>query len=327
MPLRDKNILVTGATGFIGSRLAYRLLREEGAIVTGIGRDLDKVPFLRQAGATLRRLDLTEPAALPEILRGQEILFHLAVAPSFNDPETLQRVNITATANLVRVAAEAGLSRFVHVSSMAAYGPPDGRPMTEDRPVSTQQRSPYGQSKALGEIQAVKLARELGLALTIIRPGMVIGPEGRSWTMELVKLVKKRVPVILGDGTGFAQPVYFDNLIDGLILAAARAEAAGEAFNFVDCSIPWRDFFAYYGKMCGRKPLRIPAWLAKIVLTLVGPSIGRREPPDDLLAFYNSRSIYPQEKAERLLGHRSKVSLDEAMKNIEIRLREAGHIN
>lgn len=76
--LSHKHILVTGATGFIGGRLAQRLAQEEGAIVTGTGRNLSKVPFLAASGVTLQAVDLLDEAGMKGVLAGQEIVFHVA---------------------------------------------------------------------------------------------------------------------------------------------------------------------------------------------------------------------------------------------------------
>jgi nucleoside-diphosphate-sugar epimerase len=155
---------------------------------------------------------------------------------------------------------------------------------------------------------------------------MVFGPRGRTWTINLFKLVKRGLPVILGDGNGHAQPIYVDNLVDGLILAATRPEAAGEAFNFVDQALPWREFLGYYGAMCGRQPRRLPLGLARIILSLVKPFIGRAEPTEALLSYYTNRSVYPSAKAGQLLGYRPRIDISQGMTLTEAWLRDEGYL-
>lgn len=327
MPLTGKNILVTGATGFIGGRLAQRLA-QDGAIVTGTGRNLAAVPFLREAGVTLQPADITDTTALRQLLAGQDVIFHLAAAMGRSDEAASRRINVAATADLVRLAAEAGVRRFIHTSSIAVYGPPTSPLIAEDHPLDLQQAAPYGRTKAEGEQTARKVAAETGLELVVIRPGMVYGPRGPGWTVNMVRLLQRGFPVIMGDGSGHAQPVYVDNLIDGLILAAdpQRTGIAGEAFNFVDRPLPWRDFFGYYGRMSGRKPRRLPLWLARVGLGLYKRVSGRLESTDSLLAYYTSKAVYPIDKAERLLGYRPRLSLDEGMQRTEAWLHEAGYL-
>ncbi len=326
MVLRGKKILVTGATGFIGSRLAERLVLEHEATVTGVGRKLDRVPWLNDVGVKLRLAELTDANALRDVVLGQELIFNLAAAtgPDARDPDLCQRVNVTMVENLIHEAVEAGVGRTIHVSTMAVYGPPDRLTMSEEHDLETERGGPYGRSKAKGEIIAAKLGAQLGHDVVVIRPGQVFGPRGRSWTLNMIALVKKRIPVLLGGGEGHAHPVFVDNLIDGLILAATHPDAQGEAFNLVDQPLPWKEFFGYYGRMSGRKPWGVPMWMAKTVLNYYVRFSGRTEPPDDLLKFYTNRSIYPISKARTMLAYEPKIDLNEGMKRTEVWLREAG---
>ncbi len=324
--LNNKRVLVTGATGFIGRRLAERLAKETGATVTGVGRQLEKVAHLRDLGVHLIHLDLRDEDGLPGLLEDQDIVFHLAAASSAYDLETCYEINVRVTEHLVREASAAGVTRFVHVSSITAYGSAFWEIMHEERPLATDQPSAYGRTKAIGERQAMEIAGELGIKVTVIRPGMVFGPHGRSWTLNLFNLVKKGVPVLFGGGHGHAHPIFVDNLIDGMLLGASRPQAVGEAFNFFDGPLPWRDFFGYYGAMCGRTPRSLPLWMAKPVITLVKPFIGRSEPTEVVYRFYTNRSVYPIDKAERLLGYSPRFSIPQGMSITEAWLADAGHL-
>jgi len=144
--------------------------------------------------------------------------------------------------------------------------------------------------------------------------------------LRFFKLVKRGVPVILGDGTGHAQPVYIDNLLDGMILAGTWPEAVGQSFNFVDRPLPWKELFAYYGAMCGRKPRRLPLWLFRGIAAFFLPFLGRTESIDDILTFYTAQTFYPTSKAERLLGYSPRETLEEGMRVTEEWLREEGYL-
>lgn len=326
--LEGKKVLVTGATGFIGGRLAERLALEEGAIVTGTGRKLEAVPHLAKAGITLQKADLLDEDAMRQAMQGQEIVFHVAAwLGRHGGEQRAYALNVAATALAVRLAAEAGVKRFVQVSSIATYGhPPRVLHVTEDQPLDTEQEVIYGRTKALGEIRAFELGKELDIEVTAVRPGLVYGPRAESWTINMLKLVCKGLPVIFGDGTGHAYPIFIDNLVDGMLLTAVRLEAAGEAYNMCDPVVTFNEWFSFYGQMCGKKPRRIPFWAAHILIVVnqllnLGLPLNRPR-----LRMYGLKAQFPATKAQEQLGFVSRVSIEEGMKITENWLREAGYL-
>lgn len=328
--LKGKRILVTGATGFIGGRLAQRLAGEEGAMVTGTGRSLDKVPFLKEAGVTLLPADLRDEAALRTAVAGQEIVFHTAAwvggGRMKDDLAAATALNVTATETLVRLAQAAGAARLVLVSSIAAYGRPAKTDIDETTPLDTTQPDVYGRTKALGDNRVREVAAEVGLDVVVARPAMVYGPRSMGWTVGLLKLVQRETPVLFGDGAGHAWPVYIDNLIDGLLLTAVHHAAAGEAFNFCDQAVTWRVFFEYYGRMCGKRPRRLPLWMASLLAGVNGLFKLGLPLNQQRLKFLTSQAVYPTDKAQTRLGYRARVSLDEGMAAAESWLHAQGYL-
>lgn len=326
--LRNKRVLVTGATGFIGSRLSQRLAVEHNGHVTGVGRRVDAVTYLADHGANLQRAHLLDFAAMRCLLDGHDILFHVAawLGPRHGDPENAWALNAYATEQLVRIAAQCGVSRVVLVSSIAVYGPPRHPIMHENIKIETQQHSVYGRTKAEGETRARAAAAENNIALTIARPGVVYGPGSVSLSQRVLRFLRLGVPVIFGQGEGHAHPVYIDNLIDGLVLCATHPAAPANAFNFVDRSVPWRDWFGYFAAMCGRTPRRLPLPIARVALRVaehlpIGLSIDR-----DLYSYYTNRAVYPVEKARDLLGYEPRIGLPAGMARTEEWLSAEGHL-
>jgi nucleoside-diphosphate-sugar epimerase len=103
--LSGKSILVTGATGFVGSRLAELLATKEKAEVTGIGRTLDRVSHLKKKGVTLEAVDILDTEALKRVVEGKDFIYH-AAAVLDADPDTAQSVNVDATEHLVRLVGQ-----------------------------------------------------------------------------------------------------------------------------------------------------------------------------------------------------------------------------
>lgn len=326
--LRNKHILVTGATGFIGGRLAQRLATEEGAVVTGTGRSLAKASFLQASGVQLVQADLMDTEKMARLVMGQDVIFHVAAWMGRRGyaPELAYTLNVTATESLIRQAAAAGVRRFVLVSSITAYEFPTTRMIGEDTPLDPEQPEVYGRTKAIGEQRATMLASKFNIELAIVRPALVYGPRAHSWTVSMVQLVQKGVPVIFGDGSGTAYPVFIDNLVDGMLLTAVHPAAAGEAFNFSDPAIPMREFFGYYGNMCNRRPRRLPLWAANILLALNKTFKLNLPINKDRLLRLALKIEYPTTKAEKLLGYKMRVPIPEGMQRTEAWLREEGII-
>jgi len=323
--LRDLSVLVTGASGFIGGRLTERLLREDGARVVGTGRRFAN-ETARQ-GAELVRADLRDAATRVSLCAGKQIVFHLAAwAGQGNDATEAHAVNVEATQALAEAAARAGVQRFVLVSTAAAYGLPDTDDVDELVPLATDQGDLYGRTKALGEQAALEVAKRTGLPLTIVRPAMVYGPGSKTWTVGMLRLLQKGVPMLFGDGSGHAFPVFIDDVLDMLRLVATHPQAPGEAFNASGPSVTWAQFLGYYARMSGRHLRRLPMPVARVLvqanklLHLGLPLTVER------LQYVSRRLKFPTVKAERILGWRQLVALDAGMQRSEEWLRQSGFL-
>jgi nucleoside-diphosphate-sugar epimerase len=276
----------------------------------------------------IARADVTDTLAMQRLCEGKAYVFHLAawVMRGRGRENDAYAVNVDATRKLAEIAARAGVKRFVLASSVAAYGLPATNDIDESVPVDTTQKDLYGRTKAFGEEALREVSNCTGLSIAIVRPAMVHGPRSSGWTIGMLRLVQKGVPVLFGDKPGNAYPVYIDDVVDALMLAAIRPEASGEAFNVSDASVDWATFFGHYGRMCGKKPRRIPMSLAKVIaraneLFKLGIPL-----TVDRLNIYVRPLRYPTAKAERLLGWKVRVPLDEGMRRSEAWLREAGFL-
>jgi nucleoside-diphosphate-sugar epimerase len=320
--LRGKTILVTGATGFIGSRLAHRLAHDEGATVIGTGRSLDKAAHLKPQ-VRLEQADLGDRASHRALLDGVDVVVHAAAwLPRAGDPESEGvRLNVEGTRALYEDAATAGVRRFVHVSTIAAYGLPQTDRIGEDHPLDARQSNPYGRTKAQGELALLEVD---GPPLAIVRPAMVYGPGSDGWTKNMAHLVRSGTPVIFGKGTGLAFPIYVDNLVD-LLVRATASDATG-AFNASDGSIDWRGFFAYVERWTGKTARRLPLPLAYALAQAnvwfkLGLPVDR-----DRISMTQRPLVYATDRAEQELGWRPRIGLDVGMEASEAWLREIGFL-
>lgn len=160
-------------------------------------------------------------------------------------------MNVQGTEHVLRAARERGVGRVVHVSTLSVYGQtPDGR-LDEQAP---RQRSDevYADSKREAEDLVFEHARRHGLSVSVVQPTVVYGPGAPAWTCGPIQKLSRGKMILVDNGEGFCNAVYVDDVIQAMILAAVRKEAAGEAF-LVSARRPvtWKDFFGSYEKMIG----------------------------------------------------------------------------
>lgn len=326
--LAGAEVLVTGATGFIGGHLAGRLAAEAGARVTGAGRRVEEARWLEDAGVRLRRADLLDRELTRELVAGQEVVFHVA-GWLYGDTSQARPVNVEATADLVRAAAGEGVERFVHVSTLGVYArpsDPDQLPIEESHPLDPDSGGAYERTKAEGELEARRIAEARGLDLTVARPGMVFGPRSETWTLGMYRAVCSGRPVLIGDGEGHFHPLYVDDLTDALLLCATEPAARGEAYNFCEDPVTFREYLSEYGELCGREPESMAPWLARL-MALAGRLPFVDVPVDETwIALATNRARFSTEKARRELGWRPRVGYRAGLERTRDWLRARNHV-
>ena len=224
-------ILVTGASGFVGRALCAEL-RRRGVAALGAVRN-DAASGEVAIGALGPGNDWNAALA------GREAVIHLAARVHVMDEHdtdpllAYREVNVDATINLARQAARAGVKRFVFVSSVKVNGEATaGTPFcAADVP---QPRDPYGQSKLEAELALRALEKETGLEVVIVRPPLVYGPGVKANFLNLMKLVRRGLPLPLASVRNRRSMVALDNLVDLLIVCARDGRAAGGTFMVSD---------------------------------------------------------------------------------------------
>lgn len=321
-------VLVTGAGGFIGSRLVEQLI-DAGAQVKVLLRSGIQFERFEHLGCRPLRGDITLPETLPPAVEGCQLVFHCAFGGG--DLEESRRVNVEGTLNLLRAAKASGTRRVVHVSSVAVHGTRLPAVVHESQPYVTD-GSPYEVSKAEGERAALGFGGENGLEVVVIRPTLVYGPGSQTWTLKLVQRVKYDRVILVAGGTGITNVVYVDDVTWAMMLAAVAPGVAGEAFFISGAGIvTWHEFLGRYAQMCGKPlPPSLPLWLAKLEFQrgLWGYRLIRRPmriTPFDLQA-HVQRAVFSIEKAQRVLGYKPQVSLNEGMRRTEEWLHRAGYL-
>ena len=247
--LKGKNVLVTGASGFIGGRLVEKLVLEEGANVRAAVRTfknaarLSRLPAERVDLRPFNMADRNAGGAIDAMVEGCDAVFHLA-----RDPRS-HKANEEGARLIGAACLRAGVRRLVHVSSMSVYMPLPDAPLTEASPLGQHPR----EDKLAAEREVLRMIREEGLPATIIQPTIVYGPFSREWTDRPADMLIDGVLVLPAPGDGICNAVYVHDLVRALILAAERDEAVGETFLISGPEHPtWLDFYRAYERALGR---------------------------------------------------------------------------
>jgi len=262
--LNGAKILVTGASGFIGYRLAEVLAQKEKATVVGAGRDLTKAEKLKEYGVDLVSPDLNNADDLKQVLADVDFIFHCAGALG-GDDESAKKINIDATGEVIKAAAAAKVKRVIHVSTVGVYDMKDKDNVDEDTELALDHPSRYPRTKARGEKLAFEEGKKHNMEVVSIRPSMVYGPGDGVWTTMMYGNVSKGNPVYLGDGSYNFNPVYLDDVVNLMIKAAITPKAAGESFNASAAITTWQNFMNYYGELAGKSPKGVPLFMAKMM--------------------------------------------------------------
>jgi len=312
-----ERVLVTGATGFIGSHLVDELLGKRYE-VSALIRDGSDLRWLQGKRVEFIYGDLMGKGELPS-LNGFTHIFHLGGATKALRRRDFYRINQEGTARLIDTARNIrGLKRFVYLSSQAAAGPsPEERPQTEeDLPCPV---SPYGESKLRGE-EAVLGARDK-FHVTILRPCAVYGPRD-SYMLELFKRISKGYIPSMGKGPMYFSFCYVEDLVQALLLSVQQDHSSGEVFFISDGERYSLDFFAdvVASTLCVKlHKIHIPVWAAWFYATAADAwGLVRRRP-----AFFH-RSKYAEaiqrnwvcdiDKAKKKLGFRPSFRLEAGVK-------------
>jgi dihydroflavonol-4-reductase len=316
--------LVTGATGFVGSAVARRLLR-----------DGHRVRVLARAGSDRRNLqgldvevvegDLTKPSTLLPACEGCDALFHVAAdyrlwAP---DPSELYRSNVDGTRAILEAAKRVGVPRIVYTSSVATLGiPKDGTPGSETTPVSVDDMiGHYKRSKFLAEEEARKFAAD-GLPIVIVNPSTPIGPYDikPTPTGRVVRdAMAGKVPAYVDTGLNI---VHVDDVAEGHWLAFERG-VVGERYVLGGFDMSLREVLTEIADIAGRSPpkIRLPhavvmpiAYVSEAWARLTGMNpIATVEE----VRMSKKRMFFTSEKARRELGYTARparLALEDAVR-------------
>lgn len=323
--MTPRAVFVTGALGFIGWAVADRY-RAAGAEVRGVDVRADP------AGGVVAG-DIAEPGLWQEHATGCDLVVHTAwVVSNVAGASHAWDVNVRGTRHVLDAAAAGGATRFVHFSSAAVYGHVRPDPVDERRPVRPTGAT-YGDTKIAAEQVVLQAHAAREVMATILRPGDVYGPGSRPWTVLPIEMLHRHQVLLPARGRGTFNPVFVDDLVDAVLLAASAEDGAGQVFNVTaGTAVDTREFFGHYARMLAIAPAPVaPTSVAMVVAELLGRASRALGRPSEasaatvrMLAGQGAVSI---EKARRVLGYEPRVGLVEGMRRTEAWLRAEGMLD
>ena len=299
-------IAVTGYTGFIGSRLITALKEN---LLVGIGRE--KSDLLHR----WHRYDLLGRSLCTSELRGITQVIHLAGSPvalsnqSTGSDNTLFDLNVRSVLDLARQSAEAGVRRFIFISSIKVNGEQTvpGQPFRPDNEANP--IDPYGLSKWEAEQGLQQIAVETGMEVVIIRPPLVYGPGVKGNFANLIKLVGKGLPLPLGAIHNRRSMIALDNLVDLIITCIDHPNAANQIFLVSDGQdLSTTELLQGLAQAMGRSSRLLP--IPGVLLSLAGSVVGKKPVADRLLGSLQ----VDISKTQDLLNWTPPISVDEGLR-------------
>jgi nucleoside-diphosphate-sugar epimerase len=320
-----RTVLVTGATGFVGSHVAEALARR-GDAVRALARAGADTAFLEKFGAAVVRGDLSEPESLKPAVDGADVVVHCAAKVGDWGPvDDFRRVNVEGLRGLFDATLGRPLHRFVHVSTLGVYEARHHYGTDETEPLPERHIDGYTQSKVEAERLALQYHRKQGVPVTILRPGFVYGPRDRTVLPRIANRLKEGSVIYIARGKYALNTTFVGNLADAVLLAIDSPNAIGEIFNITDGEfVSKKRFFEAVAGGLGLKPPKsfppVPVWLARILANWREAKFRRENRPNPpritqaQLKFAGLNLDFSIAKARTKLGYTPRVLFDEGIK-------------
>lgn len=313
-------ILVTGATGFLGSALVTELLKQQQPVRI-LARDEARARAQFGNAVEIVVGEITGTAQVQRAVEGASIVYHFAgrlYHPS-TPAELYYRTHVEGTRILLEACkGQSGLQRIVHCSTTGVHGVTGRTPAAEDAPFAP--TNPYEKSKLEGELLALQAWKEEGLPVSVARPGLVYGP-GDLHLLGFFVSIKKGRPCLIDSGKALIHPIYIDDMTSAFLLCAERPEAIGHSYNIAgDHPVSFRELAEAIAHSLGRSLPKgnIPLWLANLasdIFALIPGMKGENAPlTRSRVRFLTHNRVYDIGRARNELGFAPTMPLEEGMR-------------
>jgi len=308
------NILVTGATGFVGTALVSELIAQGFPVSAAVRKDMSAII---NGVKKITVGDLTKEMDWHAALQSIDVVIcvagrvHIMHDDTYDPFFAFHKMNTEVTLQLAKQAAEIDVKRFIFISSIKVNGEITAfeKPFKPDDNFAP--TDPYGLSKYEAEQGLLALAKATSLEVVIIRPPLVYGPDVRANFALMMKWVNKNIPLPLGSIHNQRSLVALDNLVSFIIHCIAHPKAANEVFLISDGEdVSTTELLQKVAKAFGKKPWLIPVPVG--LMTFVAKLMGKE---DIAKRLFGSLQV-DSSKARNLLGWKPVLTMDEQLKKM-----------
>ncbi len=261
----NKKVLITGATGFVGNRLAERMAMGGGYDVSVLIHRFTGPGLARLARLPVEFLavDILDLKALETAFEELDLIVHMAYGTSGSDTERSE-VTVSGTENILRLGLAKKVDKIICFSTAAVHGINPQTPIVTETSPYERSTDVYRESKIEAEELVWRFHAEHGLPVVVFRPPLIYGPNGAYWTTRLLKEVQDGA-ILVNGGNGRANLIYVDNLIDAVFLAIEKKSGDGESFIVVDDDeLTWKQVYEAYASRLTNCPPMVAKTISEI---------------------------------------------------------------
>jgi nucleoside-diphosphate-sugar epimerase len=312
-------ILVTGATGFLGTALVTELVRQQQPVRVLV-RNLARARARFGESVSVIAGEISDTLQVQQAVDGVTTIYHLVgrlYHPS-ELPALYYQTHVEGTRILLEACRRQGqLKRIVHCSTTGIHGVTGPLPAAEDAPYAP--TNPYEITKLGSELLALKYQQDYALPISVVRPGLVYGP-GDLHLLSFFSSISKGLFRVIAGGKALLHPIYIDDMTAAFLLCAASPAAVGRCYNIAgERPVTIRELATGIAHALGKElPAgSIPLWLANLAsdtFALLPPLQGERAPlTRSRVQFLTSSRVYDCRCAQAELGFKAQVGLDDGL--------------
>jgi nucleoside-diphosphate-sugar epimerase len=309
-----KTILITGATGFVGTHLTRELLKKDYSVRTLIHQRSGANAL--SAGVEEVVGDIRDPKTLSQAVKGAKIIFHCAAAHSTRTKEEIEDTNVRGVLNLLEAVRQAGSGRVILMSSINVLGSCELDNATEEMPYQYS-HEPHADAKIEAERLAIRYHQEHGLDIIILRPGFIYG-RGEPYLPKLAYAISNGKFAYIGSQNNIAPLVHVNDVVRAMLLAAEKPSTKGQIYHITDGSeTTVRELVELLATHlhCPKPKKIVPQVFAKIACTACERLHIRSPITRTALRFLGTSRRINITKAKKELGYSPQINLPEGLRD------------